>query len=53
MKFLRRYVKTVIVRDPMIEAPDVYDLAGTVSNNLEKVHPSGKLLQGVCSFQQI
>lgn len=44
--FTFRCVKLLIIRHPLIEA-DLYRLAATVGLNLERVHPSGKLLRGV------
>lgn len=46
--FCYRCVKLLIIRHPTIEV-DLYQLAATVNINLERVHPSGKLLRGVCS----
>ncbi|KAK7582693.1 hypothetical protein V9T40_014138 [Parthenolecanium corni] len=43
---LSKCVKLLIIRHPLIEA-DLYRLAATVGLNLERVHPSGKLLRGL------
>ena len=42
----RRNVKLLIIRHSSIEA-DLYNLAAAVDLHLERVHPGGKLLQGV------
>lgn len=39
-------MKLLIIRHPKIEA-DLYELAATAGVNMEKVHPSGKILPAV------
>jgi len=44
--FFFRCIKLLTIRHPSIEA-DLYDLAMHTNNQLENVHPGGKLLTGV------
>lgn len=44
-----RHVKLLIIRHSSIEA-DLYNLAAAVDINLERVHPGGKLVQGVSNL---
>lgn len=44
---LVKWVKLLIISHPSLE-PDLYQIAARTAIALEKVHPDGKILQGVC-----
>jgi diacylglycerol kinase (ATP) len=44
-----RYVKLLTIRHPTIEV-ELYQLAAETAANLEKVHPGGKIIEGVNLF---
>lgn len=43
---LVKWVKLLIISHPSIE-PDLYQIADRTALSLEKVHPDGKILEGV------
>lgn len=45
---LVKWVKLLIISHPSLE-PDLYQIAARTAIALEKVHPDGKILQGVCT----
>nr|CAD7596741.1 unnamed protein product [Timema genevievae] len=44
--FSNRYVKLLIISHPSIE-PELYELAAQISAHLEKLHPGGKIVDGL------
>lgn len=50
--FVYRYVKLISISHPLVE-PGLYQLAVQTSTHLEKLHPGGKIVEGVSDIKII